>query len=151
MNKKKTSVACWACIGRVLDDVWTAVTGHRSEQSPITGTNSHQLRDKTVCLDLGKPQHAPGDARYSNSAYAETNRSNGFRRNVNWHRDWSNAAVAAAVSFSRAPTLLLELAPDKLAASLAAAAAARAAALAVFVFRKGSVGEPRVGRFSYSG
>ncbi len=37
----KASAACWACIGRVLDDVWTTVTviglnsrSNRSEQSP---------------------------------------------------------------------------------------------------------------------
>ena len=30
------------CIGRVFDDVWTTVTGHRSEQSPVIGPNSHR-------------------------------------------------------------------------------------------------------------
>ena len=40
-----------SCVGRVLDDVWTTVT--------VIGPNSHQLRDKTVCLDLGKPQNVP--------------------------------------------------------------------------------------------
>ena len=59
MEKKSVSPVLgvyWTCIGRVLDDVWTAVR--------VIGMcigrcmdNSHQLRDKTVCLDLGKAQH----------------------------------------------------------------------------------------------
>ena len=40
------------CIGRVLDDVWTTVTGHRSEQSPVIGPNRHQVSGETVASSV---------------------------------------------------------------------------------------------------
>ena len=50
---------CQSCIGRILAVYWPiygqTVARNRSEQSPVIGPNSHQLRDKTVGRrDFGK-------------------------------------------------------------------------------------------------
>ena len=84
----------------------------------LASSRSNVLVTQSPCAHvLGKCCSNSGETRYSNSAYALTNRSRGSRRNVNLHL---YASPGASDSSSRLPTLGRE-SPDRDAANFAAA------------------------------